>query len=286
MKRFFALSLALLMVFALVSCETVETFADTTCEKSESKTTESVSEITETESKPTETESETTESETNETEAQSETRGEVGTDQILSEFVDFLDGEGFTVGLWQGAFKDLIGSYSVGGEKIDSDFGMFYDSEFGGGFEGYGEYEGKTYAFVNDFYQDEEKTRQINYLETSVPFEGMELPFGIAFGDDLEVVFEKMGLTYPQGSFVPDEDDVTRMTLLDNGKESLAFVNLHNNIDEPVDYYEPFIIVFIEKYESVLENGKVKIETRRVMLYFSDFGGELSTLYISAGYQY
>lgn len=261
MKRLLALLIAIIMSFVAVSCDFAELPVNADSETDESeKTSES-------------------------TEAEPKDPNESQNDTLLEQFVDFLDGEGFKVGLSQGQFKELIGTYSVSGEKIDADMGEYYDSEYGGGFRGYGEYEDLRYEFTNDFYQDEEKTKYVNYLNTTVHFEGLDLPFGIAFGDDIEVVFEKMGMTYPMGSFVPDEDDKRRMTLLDNGKESLAYVNLHNT-DEPVDYYEPFIIVFTEECESELEDGRVKTETRRIMLYFSDFGGALTRLYISAGYQY
>ena len=293
MKRLLVLSMIFAAFFFLVACDSVEvttsgeTVADTSVETSietievtdseacsESIVVSDALEMTETESRVID-------------DTDSETLNETVTfnENVLDEFVEFLDREGLVIGLSQGQFLDLIGSYSVGGEPIDSDFGYFYDSEHGGGFEGNGEYEGKYFYFKNDFYQSEEKTTYSNVLDTEVPFGGLDLPFGAELGCDIDDFFAHIGVDRSSIKFSELIDLKMEKLLLEDENRQLYYVNLHANYD-PVDYYAPFIIKFVEECEVITANGGVRVDRRTVMLYFSDFGGELCHVFISLVSEY
>ena len=263
MKRILSLVVVLLMLLCAVSCDVAE---------NDYETSDSQLEILNNESRT--------------TEAKVDESVESEADAIFNEFVEFLDGEGFYVGMTQGAYLDLISSYLTdSGLNDDNWIYFYYDSENGGGIQGDGNLGDLTFSFKNDFYQNDEITRYTNSLETQVEFEGLDLPFGIELGDDIEIAFEKLGIADPDYSFVADSDDKTKMTLFDNGNEKLIYYNL-GYTDAPVDYYEPYRIVFVEKYEKILDDGRVRTEMRTVELFFSDFGGKLTTVSIKTSYEY
>lgn len=119
----------------------------------------------------------------------------VSADFSADGFIKFLDNENFVPGVEQGDFIDQIGKYRYDGMPLSlrlSD-GFFYDSANGGGYRCLG----VDLGAENDFHVDEGQAVATykNRFYTYVPLEGLQLPYGIDFTDDLDSVLSKVGIS-------------------------------------------------------------------------------------------
>ena len=106
-------------------------------------------------------------------------------------FITFLDHENFVPSVGQGDMIDQLEAYRHNGESL-SFTGYHYDGDRGGGFDAQGEF----YGLLNDFKVDEGQgtATYTNRFYTCVALEGLELPYGIDFNDDLDSVLSKVGI--------------------------------------------------------------------------------------------
>ena len=106
-------------------------------------------------------------------------------------FITFLDNENFVPGVGQGDMIDQLEAYCYNGEPL-SFTGYHYDGDRGGGFDAQGE----RYGMLNDFKVDEGQgtATYTNRFYTCVALEGLELPYGINFTDDLDTVLSNVGI--------------------------------------------------------------------------------------------
>ena len=106
-------------------------------------------------------------------------------------FITFLDNENFVPSVGQGDMIDQLEAYRYNGEPL-SFTGYHYDGDRGGGFDAQGEF----YGLLNDFRVDENQgtASYTNQFYTCVPLEGLLLPYGIDFNDDLDSVLSKVGI--------------------------------------------------------------------------------------------
>lgn len=106
-------------------------------------------------------------------------------------FITFLDHENFVPGVGQGDMIDQLEAYRHNSEPLSFN-GYHYDGDRGGGFDAQGEF----YGLLNDFRVDENQgtASYTNQFYTCVPLEGLQLPYGIDFNDDLDSVLSKVGI--------------------------------------------------------------------------------------------
>ena len=106
-------------------------------------------------------------------------------------FITFLDNENFVPGVGQGDMIDQLEAYCYNGEPL-SFTGYHYDGDRGGGFDAQGE----RYGMLNDFKVDvgQGTATYTNRFYTCVALEGLELPYGIDFTDDLDTALSKLGI--------------------------------------------------------------------------------------------
>ena len=110
-------------------------------------------------------------------------------------FIEFLDNENFVPGVEQGDFIDQIGKYRYDELPLSLRFsfdGHFYDGANGGGYRCLGVDLGIENWFQIDEGQD--VATYTNRFYTRVPLEGLQLPYGIDFTDNLDSVLSKLGI--------------------------------------------------------------------------------------------
>ena len=148
-------------------------------------------------------------------------------EERLNELSTFLDDEGFTAALSQGTLMEIMESYEYEGSPItDIVAGAHYDSAQGGGFTANGE----LFGFSNDYNEnDSSRVTHQNHFYTKTALTGLELPYGIEFGDSLTSVFKKMGLGIdPYDDFASDEYSPNFMTLYRDDERRIEFYIMRN----------------------------------------------------------
>lgn len=190
---------------------------------------------------------------------------------LINSFSEFLDNENFVARLSQSGLFEQMEKYAYEGEKItDVIHGEFYDGPFGGGFVASGE----LFGYKNDFYGDGGNNKYSNSFYTHVVLDGLRLPYGINFNDTLTETFEKIGIeTDPYDGFVGDSGSDTAMTLLEGDSSTLIFRDLKRT-KEPVDYENPYELIFKETGLLSLDDGRIDTVERTVLLSFADHGGK------------
>ena len=188
-------------------------------------------------------------------------------DNAYEAFSEFLDNENFVTDLSQGDLIEQLGKYKYNGKKVtDVAIGANYDSEYGGGVTASADF----FGYENYFYQTEKETKYSNSFYTMVALNGLKLPYGIDFEDNLSEVFQKLDIGKdPYKNFVADADSKTDMTLYTNGDVTLVFRDLKRT-DAPVEYERPYELVYSETTSAVLSDGRTKTTQRTVKLAFHD----------------
>ncbi len=276
--RALSLLLSLIILFALVACtengverDTADPtdITDTTNAPAASEATNASSEAEETDGT---NEPEATASVTESLPAESTSEPPVvDVPPSINSFSEFLDNENFIARLSQSDLFEQMEKYAYEGEKItDAIEGFFYDSAFGGGFEASGE----LFGYKNDFYGDGENNKYSNSFYTHVALDGLRLPYGINFNDALTETFEKIGIeTDPYDGFVGDSGSDTVMTLFDDGSSTLIFRDLKRT-KEPIDYENPYELIFKDTKLLTLDDGRIDTVERTVLLSFADHDGK------------
>lgn len=179
---------------------------------------------------------------------------------ILTAFSAFLDDEGFVSGLTQGQMIGTADRYAYEGRTIhQTNAGFHWDGTDGGGWKCMGELFGVSNEYRSGVYT--------NSLYTSVPLDGLTLPFGITFDDALSAVLGKLGLPVDPDELVPDRENGLSMTILSRDGRSLT---LTDQFRDPIaDYAFRRGLTFTEK--TLVTNGDrtVAVE-RRIEWSFAD----------------
>ena len=167
----------------------------------------------------------------------------------LTQFNDFLANEGFRDVLPQKDFLELLKKYSYNGTTVD-DYGawFYYDGMYGGGCA----MNSDEINWQDDYYQNDETgvTRSTNSLSTRVPLEGLTLPYGITFEDNVTSALAKLGIKDdPRLNFTADSGTTDTMTLAANGNTKLYYIDM-TRTTAPIDYIAPFKLKFEQIYKS------------------------------------
>ena len=188
-------------------------------------------------------------------------------DADITAFTEWLDGEGFVPGLSQGEMIEKMDGYTHDGKSVtNSATGLFYDGYYGGGYAARGE----NFCFRNDFKaSDDNKTADYtNSFYTKVPLDGLTLPFGIGFEDNLQEAMSKIGIASdPSVNFIADEGFNIAMTLYRDERYTLVFKNWYLST-EPIEVDIPYELIFTENYTFTREGDRESNVTRTMKLTF------------------
>jgi len=199
--------------------------------------------------------------------------GSVNTDG----FVEFLDNENFVPEVGQGDFVDQLANYSYEGQSLSELLnGYFYDGANGGGYKAgyalpnpgrYGGYYGVRFGMENDFRVDENQGVAIytNQFYTSLALEGLQLPYGIEFTDDLSSVLSKVGISKSADQLTED------VRLWQDGYREIKWQKSagHPTDDPALDAYSPCdALLFTQEYDIATEDGRPCKVIRTVAFYF------------------
>lgn len=132
---------------------------------------------------------------------------------------------------------------------------------------------------ISEEYNSYDDGRVINsaYFYITEYVSGMSLPFGLTFDVDIDEALKI--LTGVDVSFKPDENSDTDMTLYSNNNESIVYCNL-NAIKAPIDYLNPYRIVYTNKYIYTNKIGFVTERTEKISLNFDTFNNTLREVII------
>lgn len=178
---------------------------------------------------------------------QSGTRDDSLWKDIANHFSEHLDMINFVPGLSQGDFIDQVGLYRYKGISVMAQGNSVnYDGPNGGGWLMNAE---DIYSFQNDCYYTDTSVKYFNKMSTTVPLEGLVLPYDIHFEDTLVEAFRKIGIPMdPLADFVPDPKSDVAMTLYHDDSATILYKQF-GNTQEPVDYQYPFEISYTQNYE-------------------------------------
>ena len=170
-------------------------------------------------------------------------------------FIEFLDNENFVPGVGQGDFIDQIGKYRYEGKSLSERLsdGFFYDGANGGGYRCLG----MDLGIENDFHIDEgqDVATYTNRFYTRVPLEGLQLPYGIDFTDDLDSVLSKLGI-------LKSADELTEnVRLWQDGYREI-------NWQKGTDKYETGTLLFTQEYGITKSDGRPCKVVRSVFFSF------------------
>lgn len=198
-------------------------------------------------------------------------------------FSAYLDQEHFVPELSQGAMIDQMTKYSYQGTPIgELCTGFHYDGISGGGYNAFGE----DFGYLNDYSQtsDGKYADYRNRLFTKLPLEGLSIPFGITFEDDLCQVMEKLGYPIdPVTEFSPDYPYDTLMTLY---RDEDATVELTDYTGSSVTTFS-YELRYTETYSYLQSSGKtIATVTRHVILRFAPETYQLSYLELEVSEHY
>ena len=198
-------------------------------------------------------------------------------------FSAYLEQEHFVPELSQGAMIDQMTKYSYQGTPIGEICICFhYDSANGGGYNAFGE----DFGYLNDYSQtsDGKHADYRNRLYTKLPLEGLTIPLGITFADDLRQVMEKLGYPIdPLTEFSPDYPYDTLMTLY---RDEDATVELKDYADSAVTTFS-YELRYTETYSYLRSSGKtIATVTRHVILRFAPETYQLSYLELEVSEHY
>lgn len=170
-------------------------------------------------------------------------------------FITFLDNENFVPGVGQGDMIDQLEAYYYDGKAL-SFTGYHYDGDRGGGFASQGE----RYGMLNNFKVDEGQgtATYTNRFYTCVALEGLELPYGIDFTDDLDTVLSKLGILKSAAQLTDD------VRLWQDGYREMKWQK------------ESHTLLFTQEYAIAMADGRPRKVVRTVAFSFQPETNQLS----------
>ena len=134
--------------------------------------------------------------------------------------------------------------------------------------------QGDRYGYKHDWFIDEENGKESSgySIYTEELFDGFVLPHGLAFGDSMKKVCNKLSLSAsPLENFTPDSElSPYLMTMRKEVGTSLTFENLA--INPHVQTTLPYRIIYTEATTQTNDAGEDIAITREVSLYFNEDG--------------
>ena len=183
------------------------------------------------------------------------------------DFHTYLDEMLFVEGTGQEGWIDQVSTYKYEGEKISKQLlGYFFDGCDGGGYNTYHKLELFGYSFVTKFYDEENYAVNSGVLYTTVALEGLDLPSGITFEDNLFEVLKKLKVNAYSEEYL-SSCEPGDLIIYEGENEVFKLQKLEKN---------GFLLLYTENYPS--ENGEA---TRKLSMTFYDIANTLDNFYVS-----
>jgi len=184
--------------------------------------------------------------------------------KTINNFSKYLNKEGFVPGLSQSQFIELMEKYSYNGEKQTI---AQFDGLQGSGCLIYGEQYSGSNAYGTTL--DKKYANYWNSFNTRVALDGLVLPYGLCFDDELSDVFRKINISLdPYGGFVLDKDSNMDMTLLRDDKSTLVLSN-KTLTKESTEVNNSYELIYTETYQITRKDGSDATVTRTITFTFS-----------------
>ena len=191
------------------------------------------------------------------------------------DFHQYLDEMNFDENLSERELRNQVGTYKYEGQSINSMMlGMYEDGFDGGGYSAQDRESRFSYASLATFYDDEGYVIRSDYFRSDVPLEGLDLPSGITFDDDIISALERLKvnifsvdelLAYQDEAYIvyETENEVFSVKKLTNGE---------------------WVLSYTEKYLSKRDN-KSEV-TRNLSIYYDGESYGFSGFYVSCEEKY
>lgn len=163
--------------------------------------------------------------------------------------------------------------------------GYFYDSQSGGGYRS----QGSQFGISNDYTRSSDRTHATSYnsLYTYVPLEGLDLPCGITFKDNLATILQKIGLDLDYTrNFISYTGTPGVMVLYYDGTTFLTLVDMAQYPNASDSNTFSFSLGYTETYEVTLADGRIADVTRTFSMSFSGSEDTLSFISMSVQMKY
>ena len=191
-------------------------------------------------------------------------------EEILQVLSNFLKDEGFDAELSYKSFQNDLARYSIGGISVmdfsdgnNTHYSYQYDDE---------DCYGWAMAFGDSFRAGVESSSPTNtcdeelyFVNLRAPVEGLELPFGIKFGDSVALVLEKLGIDADESGLAVVVDALPVSTTLARANTMLLYYTdcIHAITG---DYVCSFSICFTEDFDNMAQYT----ESRNELILFFD----------------
>lgn len=184
----------------------------------------------------------------------------------IKEFSDFFDREGFTYGISQMSFRDLITKYKINGQALDTSGGMYSDYvKHGGRWDG----NGKLWSASNDYYSDDGiNIKYTNSFTFLTDLEGMKMPYRIKIGQGLSDVFALIGIDADADQLIGSNEAKKDLYVYKSDDTSLSLVPTLKESE-----ITSYTISYAKKEEAELVNAKDCIVTKTLDLKFTNTDG-------------
>ena len=180
----------------------------------------------------------------------------------IKEFTDFFDREGFTYGISQASFHELITKYKINGIALDTSGGMFYDSAYGGGWDG-GD---KLWSASNDYTSDDGiNIKYTNSFTFLTDLEGMSMAYNIKIGQSLSEVFALIGIDADAEQLMGSDEAKKELYVYKSDNTSISLVPTLK-----ADEITSYTISYAKKEGVELVNAKDYIVTSTLELKFTN----------------
>lgn len=199
-------------------------------------------------------------------------------------FSVYLDEKNFVPGMTQNDLISQAEAYSYSGKAaIEHVPGIFWDGPRGGGLD----MNGELFGFSNSFEASEDNTYAdySNRFYTTVPLEGLQLPYGITFADTLETTLVKIGID--TGEVESAQTRAGTVTLCEEENSTLQLTSfvlpdeLPGVAENPGGAQYAYELKYTQTYQTVRPDGRQTNVTRSVVLSFNAGSSQLGLFEIS-----
>lgn len=203
-----------------------------------------------------------------------------GSNETLAAISAFLDREGFLPGIDQRTFHEqTLNRYSYKGELI-YELASVSDADGDDFFSMSGAYRGQDgNKELFRFYNSYDAGTTISLLSTSVPLDGLKLPFRIGFDDTLYKVLRKMGIGETASDDFPGRERDGNVLLLEDDCRTLTLCD-YAKYPETDDFSERYALHYTETTRVDDEKGARTVH-RSIFIVFTDTESGIDQIRIS-----
>lgn len=198
----------------------------------------------------------------------------VSVEETMAELAQFFVEENFVPGLSEWDMRSAIDQYSYQGKKISESVSGYYSCGDGVAcLDANGDLFGYSNRYIRS--QDTNVVDYTNLFYSKVPLDGLTLPLEIAFGDSLETVCKKMGLSEDcREGLVSGE----KKSLYQNGQVTVTL--LYDEAAKESSSVYSYVLEYQKVYESTRASGTPVTVTETMKFSFEGEGDPLAYFYV------